>query len=538
MSTRSATHAAHSCESCLGWGILFARKRCRACYTHDRANSEGICTTCARTASLRRGHCRLCWENARTLAHATGNRGVTEVHCTAEVRHPQLYFTGLIPPRRTGSTSSRSKTRVRVATPRSEPARGNAVSSADGQYSLFLIGEHGATVAADGYQVTAGYRALAAALWLVEQTSENHGWGSAVTINCRRALTIMLAGFVEGDRFAHSRLHASLRAPAVLLSVERTAEILDALGLYTDDRPSRVDTALDRALTGVAEGIAGEVERWVRSLIAGDARRSPRQKQTVLRYLHSLRPALTAWSQRYVHLREVTREDVLDSLAPLSGNTRQATLVALRSLFRTAKKSGAIFRDPTSRIRVGAASGAILQPLPDEHVRQTVAAAGRPADPLILALATIHAARGHTIRAVLLTDIDLGNRRIVLAGRVHPLDELTHRALRSWLDYRRRTWPITPNPHLLINVRTAAATTRVGHAWLSKVFRGLPATLERLRMDRHLDEAIAYRADPRHLVAVFDIDEKTALRYANSARQLLATTIETYDRRDSASPPS
>lgn len=57
-------------------------------------------------------------------------------------------------------------------------------------------------------------------------------------------------------------------------------------------------------------------------------------------------------------------------------------------------------------------------------------------------------------------------------------------------------------------------------------------------MDRHLDEAIAYRADPRHLVAVFDIDEKTALRYANSARQLLATTIETYDRRDSASPPS
>jgi hypothetical protein len=38
------------------------------------------------------------------------------------------------------------------------------VSSADGQYSLFLIGEHGATVAADGYQVAAGYRALAAAL--------------------------------------------------------------------------------------------------------------------------------------------------------------------------------------------------------------------------------------------------------------------------------------------------------------------------------------------------------------------------------------
>jgi hypothetical protein len=44
----------------------------------------------------------------------------------------------------------------------------------------------------------------------------------------------------------------------------------------------------------------------------------------------------------------------------------------------------------------------------------------RPADPLILALATIHAAR-----AVLLEDVDLGNRRITVAGRVHLLDEKT-----------------------------------------------------------------------------------------------------------------
>jgi hypothetical protein len=31
-------------------------------------------------------------------------------------------------------------------------------------------------------------------------------------------------------------------------------------------------------------------------------------------------------------------------------------------------------------------------------------------------------------------------------------------------------------------------------------------------MDRHLEEALAYRADPRHLAAVFEVDEKTALR--------------------------
>jgi hypothetical protein len=88
---------------------------------------------------------------------------------------------------------------------------------------------------------------------------------------------------------------------------------------------------------------------------------------------------------------------------------------------------------------------------------------------------------------------------------------------------------VTPNPHLLINRRTAATTVEVGHAWLSKTFRGLPATLERLRMDRHLEEALADRADPRHLAAVFEVDEKTVLRYARSAQQLLTATIEHYE---------
>ncbi|SES28724.1 hypothetical protein SAMN05216188_13070 [Lentzea xinjiangensis] len=184
-----------------------------------------------------------------------------------------------------------------------------------------------------------------------------------------------------------------------------------------------------------------------------------------------------------------------------------------------AKKAGAIFRDPTSRIRVGAAVAGTLQPLPDAEIRQTVAAAVRPADPLIIALATIHAARGHTIRTALLDDVDLGNRRITLGGRVQPLDELTHRALLSWLDYRRTTWTTTPNPHLLINIRTASTTAQVSHSWLSDAIRGLPANLERLRMERHLEEAITHRADPLHLAAVFGVDEKTALRYARHRTQ-------------------
>lgn len=51
--------------------------------------------------------------------------------------------------------------------------------------------------------------------------------------------------------------------------------------------------------------------------------------------------------------------------------------------------------------------------------------------------------------------------------------------------------------------------------------RGETATLERLRVDRQLEEAMAQGSDPLHLAEVFGLDEKTAMRYADSARQLL-----------------
>ncbi|MEU9213960.1 hypothetical protein AB0D27_40235 [Streptomyces sp. NPDC048415] len=41
--------------------------------------------------------------------------------------------------------------------------------------------------------------------------------------------------------------------------------------------------------------------------------------------------------------------------------------------------------------------------------------------------------------------------------------------------------------------------------------RGQDATLERLRVDRRLEEALT-RADPLHIALVFGIDEKIAIR--------------------------
>ncbi|MGI8808160.1 MAG: hypothetical protein ACR2KK_10025 [Acidimicrobiales bacterium] len=61
---------------------------------------------------------------------------------------------------------------------------------------------------------------------------------------------------------------------------------------------------------------------------------------------------------------------------------------------------------------------------------------------------------------------------------------------------------------------------------MTKALRGQAATLERLRVDRQLEEALTHGPDPLHLAAVFGIDQKTAIRYAASARHLLETAAE------------
>ncbi|MFE3455583.1 hypothetical protein ACFXJ8_42415 [Nonomuraea sp. NPDC059194] len=128
--------------------------------------------------------------------------------------------------------------------------------------------------------------------------------------------------------------------------------------------------------------------------------------------------------------------------------------------------------------------------------------------------------------ALLLDDVDLGNRRLTIAGRTRPIDEFSHQILLQWLDYRRTRWPNTANPHLLINQMSAHGTGPVSTIYFTKKLRGQAATLERLRVDRQLEEALAHGPDPLHLAAVFGLDPKTAIRYAENARALLVTMAE------------
>ncbi|MFJ9100629.1 hypothetical protein ACIRJM_19375 [Streptomyces sp. NPDC102405] len=72
---------------------------------------------------------------------------------------------------------------------------------------------------------------------------------------------------------------------------------------------------------------------------------------------------------------------------------------------------GLILRNPTSRIRIGQNEYAVLQPLLSEQVERSVAAATTSGARLVLALAPLHAARDAHIAALMLDDVDLGNRR-------------------------------------------------------------------------------------------------------------------------------
>lgn len=130
----------------------------------------------------------------------------------------------------------------------------------------------------------------------------------------------------------------------------------------------------------------------------------------------------------------------------------------------------------------------------------------------------------------MLDDLDVCNRRLIVAGRVRPLDDLTLRLLLDWLEHRRSWWPITANLHLLINNQSATKTSRASNHWISATLRGQDATPEGLRVDRQLEEALTHGPDPLHLAEVFGLDEKTAMRYSDSVRALLEQAAEQHLR--------
>lgn len=537
MSPRAGRTGAASCIDCMAWGRLNGR-RCAACTLwRNKHPGEGRCAGCGRAAPLRNDHCRLCWNQARADARATG-----QLHGTAKASHfldgvgawHQLFFAQMVLTRGAATTPAHQYgRRGRPAKPAPPPAgrprarwRQSALFN-DIHRDFTRFDEHTAADPANPW--------LAWARYLAHRRGEAHGWRPKIHAEMDRALVIVLSGFADGDTIGYSDLADAM--PALGIRADRVADVLTEMGVLIDDRRPPLETWLEGKLDGLAKGIARPVETWVRTLHEGGPRSKARHPDTAKKHLNNIRPLLLGWSARYDHLREVTHDDILAALEDLHGTRRHAVLISLRSLFAFAKKKGTIFRNPTRGIKVGQRTYGIIQPLDQSDLDHAIEAAKTPGDRLVLVLAAVHAARPKAIREMLLDDVDLGNRRLTIAGGVRPIDEFTHQILLEWLDYRRTRWPGTANPHLLINQQSAMTTGPVSTFFYAQQrLRRQTATLDRLRADRQLREALAHGPDPLHLAAVFGLDPKTAIRYADNARALLETTAEEQDPAGSGEP--
>jgi integrase len=305
----------------------------------------------------------------------------------------------------------------------------------------------------------------------------------------------------------------------------RLVEVLADLDLLHDDTAPSIRNWIDRVTSDFAAGFAGPVRSWLLALLDGDTRTRPRSAATVYAYFGSARPVLHHWALSYGHLREITRADIYAALEPMHGYQRNNTIHALRSLFRFAKKRGLVFTNPTTGVKARRIDPSMV-PMTDDEIHCIEQLAQRPPDRLAVALAAEHAARTGAIRNLLLTDIDRPNGRIAIAGHNQRLGALASRALTAWLDYRRDTWPHSPNPHLIISAKTAYGTEPVSMLFLRFQLGRNGFSIERIRADRILHEALTAGPDPLHLMLVFNLDHSTALRYATVAEHLLNDQLE------------
>ncbi|WP_368680321.1 hypothetical protein R1X32_07065 (plasmid) [Rhodococcus opacus] len=401
---------------------------------------------------LKNSHCRLCWLQAASLSE---DPPVVTEDDLAGVTYHQLSFAGMTKMR--GPRSGvRLRARLRItaaALPSPDPKPFES-----GQLQLHLPGAGRAFDWVRHAEPTSP--ALICARRIAQALGERRGWNTKLAAELDRAtLVILLSGHGDGEQFRYSDLIGVLHRYGV--SINRVAEVLAEMGMLVDDRVPAFDTWLEDKLADLAPGIAAAVRDWAQVLRHGGPRSQPRNINTVRHYVRAAHPVLVEWSTRYDHLREVTTGDVSAVAGALRGHLRRRTLGALRSLTRHCKKNGTLFADPAARVRIGHRDEPIILPLGSNQIDDATQAATTPAARIALALAAVHAARPEAIRTLRLDDVALGNRRLTIGTVTRPLDELTHRLLIDWLEYRRRRWPNTANPHLIINKQTASTTRAI-----------------------------------------------------------------------------
>jgi integrase len=367
-----------------------------------------------------------------------------------------------------------------------------------------------------------GNPTLRAAAEHAEHLGQAHGWDRSTVRSAIDGLAAVLDGRSAVERVPFTEVRARIPRHAPIL---RITEVLIDLELFEDDTTSAIRSWTDRSAGQLPAGFAEVVRAWLLVLLDGDNRALPRSPDSLYVYFRSVKSIIEGWATGHEHPREITPADITTVLEPLRGHQRRNAVVALRSLFRFAKKRGLIFANPTTRLKAERVEPGMI-PLTDDEIHAVEQAAANPAQRLIVALAAVHATRSATIRHLTLDDLDLPNRRITLAGHNQRLGELTHRVLQAWLDHRHTTWPHSPNRHVLLAGRTALGNRPVSHIYVQSEMHELGVGIDRVRRDRILHEALTVGPDPLHLSLVFNLSLSAASRYAEVAQRLLDGQLE------------
>jgi integrase len=282
-----------------------------------------------------------------------------------------------------------------------------------------------------------------------------------------------------------------------------------------------VRSCIGRRTGKLPQGFATAVRDRLLVLLNGETRSRPRSATTIYVYFTAVHPLIGRWPADRGHLREVTAQDIQGGLGKLRGHQLHTTISAVRSLFRFARKRGLIFANPAQRLKA-AVPGTSLLPMTEDEIRAVEQAITLPGQRVIVALAAVHAARWEAIRGLTLDDLDLPNRRITIAGHPQRLGDVSHKALLAWLDHRRATWPHTPNTDVLIWEQAALGDGPVTRSYLNWNLQRHGVSVERIRRDRVVQEALTARSDPLHLALVFGLSHTAAGKYTLIACDLRA----------------
>jgi len=359
---------------------------------------------------------------------------------------------------------------------------------------------------------------------LFDEHARDQAWDPQIRHSAVRNMRVLLA-WVGAAAPIHE---ADIRALTIArpgAAARRLVQFLAEHDLVILD-PQRAVTADERWISqrigGLPTTIATETHRWVLVLRGEGRRPHPTMSfSTIRKYLGYIHPLLRVWAEHVDSLREITRDDIEAVLAGHHGNQAVAMLTGLRSLFRALRQERLVFRDPTRGISLPAVR-ILPVPIPTDRLRGLIDRAHSPMAALVTALVAIHGLGAAELTRLRLADLDLtrGRLRIRRQPGSHQayLDELTHNLARLWLRERRRRWPATTNPHLLISQQTAADRTGppVSTLVINRIFDDLKIRPSKLRQDRILDEA-RQTADPVHLMRVFGIAVTTAMKYIYTA---------------------